>query len=532
MARTVPVFHKKLALSLSIALILSGCSVKPQQLTHQETLTQAKTDMTTLLLQAEPVLTPVDLDQAIARAIKHNRERKLQTLEAVLEQGQLDLGNFDMLPKLTANAGYSQRSNYAASASTTFENGEPAPLSSSPSYSVSQDKSQTSGNIAFTWDVLDFGLSYVRAKQQADRYLVAKERERKVIHNIVQDVRNSYYRAVSSERLLGKIEPLIEQAQAALNDAQKIELAQAKSPIDALNYQRELLEILRTLQALRQDLITAKTELSVLMGLKPGQKFTLADVNNANFKVPELKIDIDTMERTALVKRPELLESQYQKRISVEETRAAMLSLLPGISLNAGAYYDDTKYLKNNEWTGFGTQVSWNLLNVFRIGSINKITQLKKDFAEEQALATSMAVLSQVHIADIRYEEAEKSYELADRYLTVSKRISEQMRASHQLQQTGELELIRENLNTLLAELRRDVAYADLQNSFGRIFVSMGLDLVPEGFGQKSVDELSKDIGQSFNRWEDGKLDLVTLQSPATAPQPDVNKVSSKTGKE
>lgn len=152
MARTVSVFHKKLALSLSIALILSGCSVKPQQLTPQETLAQANTDMATLMLETEPVLTPVDLDQAIARAIKHNRERKLQTLEAVLEQGQLDLNNFDMLPKLTANAGYSQRSNYAASASTTFENGEPAPLSSSPSYSVSQDKSQTSGNIAFTWD--------------------------------------------------------------------------------------------------------------------------------------------------------------------------------------------------------------------------------------------------------------------------------------------------------------------------------------------------------------------------------------------
>ncbi len=105
-------------------------------------------------------------------------------------------------------------------------------------------------------------------------------------------------------------------------------------------------------------------------------------------------------------------------------------------------------------------------------------------------------------------------------------------RAWGEVMKTGELELIRENLNTLLAELRRDVAYADLQNSFGRIFVSMGLDLVPEGFGQKSVDELSKDIGQSFNRWEDGKLDLVTLQSPATAPQPDGTKVSSKTGKE
>lgn len=503
-----PRMQHKLAISIGIAIFLAGCSVSPQHISRQEAMATASADLLQLTEQTEPVTAAININDAIARAIKHNRERKLQTLEAVLEQGQLDLTSFDMLPKLAASAGYSQRNNFAASASTTFDNGEPVPLSSSPTYSVSQEKSQTTANVAFTWDVLDFGLSYVRAKQQADRYLVAKERERKVVHNIVQDVRNAYYRAVSAERLLGKITPLISDAQTALANAQKIEESQAKSPMEALNYQRELLEILRTLQTLRQDLITAKTELATLMGLAPAQNFTLADVDVPDFKEPSLKIDIKTMEQEALLKRPEMMESQYQQRISAEETHAAMLSLLPGISFSAGSYYDDTKYLMNNEWNGFGTQISWNLLNVFRIGSINKVTQLKKDFAKEQALATAMAVVSQVHISDLRYQEARQSYDLAEKYLSVSKRISEQAKAAHDMQQGGELELIRENLNALLAELRRDVAYADLQNSFGRIFVSMGLDIVPEGFGQKSVPQLSKEIADSFQNWQQGKLDV------------------------
>lgn len=450
----------------------------------------------------------MDISGAIARALKHNRERKLQTLQGVLEQGQLELNNFDMLPQLAANAGYSERNNYAASASTTFVNGTPRPLSANPTYSVSQDKTHNSNSVAFTWNVLDFGLSYYRAKQQADRFLIAKERERKVVHNIIQDVRNSYYRAVSAERLLSKIEPLIQSAQSALDDSGKIEQLRAKSPMDALSYQRELLEILRTLQSLRSDLMTAKTELSTLMGLKPGQNFTLVDVNNPNFVVPNVAVSIADMEKTALEKRPELVEGQYNRRISVEETKAALVSLLPGISLNAGSYYDDTRYLRNNDWTGVGVSVSWNLFNVFKAGDITNVAELKKNLAEEQALATSMAVLSQVHIANIKYAEARRSYELSDKYLSVAKRISEQVRNANSAQRNGKLELIREELNLVLAELRRDVAYADVQNSYGRIFASMGLDPVAAGFKDQSTDELSKTIGNTFAQWQSGKLDL------------------------
>jgi outer membrane protein TolC len=489
-----------------IAITLAGCSIAPQPLSKDAIRSQAATDLSVLVGEQKDIV-KVDINQAIARALKHNRERKLKTLEGVLAQGQLDVSNFDMLPQLTASAGYSERDSYAASASTTFANGIPNPLPASPTYSVSQDKSRNNNSVVFSWNVLDFGLSYVRAKQQADRYLIAKERERKVIHNIIQDVRSSYYRAVSAERLLSKIEPMLSDAKAALSDANQIEKLQAKSPMDALSYQRELLEVQRTLQSLRSDLITAKTELSTLMGLKPGQKFDLVDVSQPNFSVPNVTLGIEAMEKTALEKRPEILEGNYNRRISAEEARAALLSLLPGISLNYGSYYDDTRYLRNNDWTGAGATVSWNLFNVFKADDITKLADMKKDVAEEQALATSIAVLSQVHMANIKFIESKKGYELANDYLNVAQRIGDQVKVAQAAQRAGKLELIREGLNQLLAELRRDVAYADLQNSYGRVFVSMGLDPVSEGFSKDDTDTIAKAIAGNYRDWAAGKLD-------------------------
>ena len=69
-----------------------------------------------------------------------------------------------------------------------------------------------------------------------------------------------------------------------------------------------------------------------------------------------------------------------------------------------------------------------------------------------------------------------------------------------------ELDLIRESLNALLAELRRDIAYAELQNSFGRIFVTMGLDLVKGGYSNSDIETLSSSIKERFIFWNEGHL--------------------------
>lgn len=507
----------KYAILAGLVSVSTGCAVKPVALTTDELRASIRTDVDRLSQQRDAISDAIGLDEAIARAVRNNRDRKLKVLESALARKQIELARHDLLPSLTAAAGYSERNNYAASASVQFADGNPEPLPADPSYSVSQDKRRSTYDVAFTWNVLDFGLSYVRANQQADRFLIGKERERKVVHNITQEVRAAYWRAVSAERLLQKIGPLIGRAESALNDSRKVEAQQLRPPLEALQYQRELLEILRSLQSLRQDLMNARTELASLMGLRPGTTFELADVKAPGFQVPDFQLDLAKMEEVALQQRPELLEAHYQKRISASEARTALLRLLPSLNLTAGANYDSSDYLLNRDWVSAGAQVSWNLLNVFRVGAEQRVAETRDAWVEEQRLATSMAVLTQVHIARIRYEQSLKSFELAGLYNDVALRIQDQTRNSAQLQRISELSLIRESLNALLAELRRDVAYADLQNSFGRVFMTMGLDLVPENYTDGSLADLKGDIAKRFSQWQRGDVGLPGL----VLPQPD-----------
>ncbi|MGY0216136.1 TolC family protein [Endozoicomonadaceae bacterium StTr2] len=503
---------KRTLLASSIMLVVSGCAITPEAVSPARVSMTATADLEQLTQDEAQITQAISLEEAIARAVKFNRDKRLKSFEAALAQGQLELVQQDMLPELTTSAGYSRRNNYAASASTTFQNGKPAKLNN-PTYSVSQGKEQATKDAVFTWDILDFGLSYVRAKQHADRYLIAQERERKSLQNIVQDVRAAYWRAVSAERLLAKIDPLMEQAATALDDSRQIELRRLSSPMEALYYQRELLDVLRALQSLKQDLLSAKVELASLMDIKPGTLFSLADTENPEFSMPELNIELAVIEEQALRNRPELLETYYQQRISVQETRAAFLKMLPGLSLTAGAYDSNNKYLLNQDWTSIGARVSWNLFDVFKVPVERRMAKTRAALAQEQRLAASMAVLAQVHLANTRFEQTRNSFNLADRYLQVASRINEQIRNAAELEQTAELDLIRESLNLLLAELRRDVAYADLQNSYGRIFASMGMDLLPKEFADTSIEELTLSIESRFEQWQRGEMEILTIEA-------------------
>jgi outer membrane protein TolC len=493
-------------LATSISVLISGCSITPIAVSENDISTTAQADVALLSQPQDQIERPIGLDEAIARALKNNRDKKLKALETALAQGQIDLVQHELLPSLTASAGYTDRNNYAATASVTFTDDEPDPLGDNPAYSVSQDKERTTYDAVFSWNLLDFGLSYVRAKQHADRYLIAKERERKVVHNITQEVRAAYWRAVSAERLLKQIGPLNGKASSALANSREVEQKRLRSPIEALYYQRELLDIQRSLQSLRKELVNAKIELAGLMGLKPGTDFELADANKPEFKAPTLELDLTTMEEKALTNRPELVETYYQQRISAAETRSAILKMFPGISFNAGVYHDSNDYLRDQDWNTLGAQVSWNLLDVFKVNAEQRLAKTRDILAEEQRLATSMAVLTQVHLAKVRFDQARDSYKLAARYLDVAQRIRQQSEDSTNSKRTSELDLIRESLNTVLAELRRDVAYADLQNSYGQIFVTMGMDLVPEEYTQTSLKDLSNEIGMRFARWQRGEI--------------------------
>ena len=55
------------------------------------------------------------------------------------------------------------------------------------------------------------------------------------------------------------------------------------------------------------------------------------------------------------------------------------------------------------------------------------------------------------------------------------------MSSSKEAGSIGEHILLRQELRALLAEAKKDLAYAEYQNAFGMLFVSMGLDFTQDG---------------------------------------------------
>lgn len=457
--------------ALAIVLLgLSGCSVTTQKLSLDEVNETSKQDLIRLKQTPFVIDKPISLDEAINRALKHNKEYKLKAMEGVLEGKQLDIAQFGMWPALNAQGALSHRSNVLGSSSKSISTGL-----ESLEASTSTDDTLRTGEVKFSWNALDFGLSYVRAKQQSDKYLIAQERIRKVSHQIHQEVRESYWKAVSAQNLLDQINPVISEVRQSITESEQLEASKMGNIMESLTYRRELLDVLLSLQALKKDLMSAKPRLASLMGVAPGTKFELSGVIDEG-GIQKIDMDMETMESIAFSHRPELMESRYQQRISLQEAKAAMLSLLPGISFDTGVNYTSNSYTTNNSWYDYGVRVNMNLFKVFMAGDLMERAKIGEEIAQEQRMAVSMAVLTQVHLADIRYKEALDGWRSADQYYAVTETISNITEKGNLNRITTKQQVAREKLAKLIANVKRDMAFAELQNSYGNLYVSLGMD--------------------------------------------------------
>ncbi len=506
----------KSAMVALAAVTLTACSVTPEPLTKAEYDEVLGAALEQLPEGGQIIEAPLGLEDALVRAVRNNREVRLKAMEAALARGEVGLEAISMLPELTAEAGYTNRDVYDASVSATLnEDGiNKGPVNApSPTYSVSEPRDLRTGELGFSWNVLDFGLSYVRARQRADQYLISEERERKTVHTITQQVRAAYWKAVSADRLLGRVTDLRDQAEAALDGFRDMERSRAMGPREALIYQRDLLDVLRLLQDLERELSGAKVELADLMGLHPATEFTLEDVERERLTVPRLENAIAELEAAALNNRPEVREAFYQSRVSVKETRAALLRMLPGLNLTAALNYEDSIYRRDKEWQTLGASVNWNLFNVFALKPNLDAAEVRGQLAEARRLAVAMAVMSQVHLSVSDFMQTQRMFEVASDYRDVAGRILAQTESEVRSQSMGELEAVRESLNDILAELRRDRAYAELQNAFGRVAVSTGVDLFPRDYAELPAPLLAEVLEKRFEQMADGRL-------PLSPPQP------------
>ena len=497
-------------LVLSCGLLLGGCAVAPKPFTGEELAAINRADRAEAQRGMPAINGALSLDEALARALKFNLEHRTRILEQAQAVGQLDASRYDMLPKLLANAGYTWRDLENTRSATDSVTGLP----SLANPYISSARSHSTWDMGLSWNVLDFGASYYTAKQNADRVLIAQERRRRAMHNLIQNVRRVYWRALAAEKLGEQVRVTIEQAEAALGDSRKISGELIKSPGDALRYQRNLLENLRLLESVDQELASSCIELASLIGADPGSRIPLQEPEAANPMPLDLKIE--RMEEIALTHNADLRESFYSARIAAAETRKSLLRLLPGISFDYAYRHDDDKYVINQQWQDAGVRVSFNLFNLLSGPAAMKAAEMGVKVAETRRMALQMAVVTQVHLASYQYDDALKQYQRSDEIWAVDNRLAQIALSQEKSQTASSLDRIAANVTYILSSVRRYHAMANVHEAASRVQATLGLEPEIGSLDETDLPTLQKQIGLSLQHWT--KLTVPADQVAAHAP--------------
>ena len=483
-------------------IMMGGCSLVPIPFTQSEIEEQVRVDFEAVTAEQEAVTGPISLYEAIARALKYNLDFHLELQKKILTQRGLELSRYEMLPAFIGNLGYAGRSNFSGANSRSLLTGLESLVSS-----TSSDRDIRTANLQLSWNILDFGVSYVRAQQGADSVLIAEEAKRKVINRIVQDVRTAYWRAVSNDRLIGSLEDLMVRVKQAITESREVEERKLDRPLTALTYQRELISIKRELEELQRNLSLAKIQLAALMNLRPGGNYELEIPDRTN-AIRDVAFSPQLMEQMALENRSEIRELMYKKRINAKEAKVAVLNLLPGLNLDFGGDYSSNSFLFNNDWLNYGARVSWNLLNILKLPATKRNIRAKEVVLDAERLALSMAILTQVHVALAQHEHAKREYLTAEEYFETQRKILLQIESAREVNSVNEQSLIREQMNTLVAEVKYDIAYADIENAYAGLLGSVGIDPVPYNANEDSLESLSEALEKHFESMNKGGVDV------------------------
>ena len=478
-------------------IALCGCAVETEPVTQESRLVQSNIDRKSMFATQVPAKRPVSLYEAMARAIKYNLDRRLKVAEEALALNRVDVASYNLLPRIVANAGFRHRDKEDASVSRSI-----ATQQQSLEASKSEDRDVWDLDTTLSWNLLDFGVSYFEARQNSDRAFVARERTRKVVHNLLQDVRFAYWRAAAAQMLGDKIGPVIERAEKALENTYAIERENLQPALQTLQFRKTLLEIVRLLESLRDELRLAHTELGSLMNMDPRKPFVLAE---PGFLVPPVEFedaDVNKLEKIALSSRPELFEADYQERISIDETHKSMLRFFPGLDLRLGKNYTSNSFTINKNWVEAGAAFSLNLIDLASGPSQMELAKAQVEVSKSQRLALSMAVLSQVRLAHQQYLSLLTQYDRSRELREVNGKIAEHLRKARSGQAESEIKEIRAETASITSELDEYKTYASLQNALGRIHSSVGLDPLPARLKDGKLSTLTKAIEVKFRTWK------------------------------
>ena len=408
---------------------------------------------------------PLDMYMSMALALKYNfTGRMMRYQESLLKAGK---STYSQLPEIATNAGYMNTNN----------------------------NEHTSPDLKVAWNILDISTLYYMNADPSFKQNVAIEQSRKVIHNILQEARILYWKALTAQRLIPVIDETIEHITLDVDEmnVKAKELAKEGKNLstDELMKKREYMEAVKKLSDLKRDMETAHERLASLMGLHPSTKFTLVGKEYGNFALPEIKSNLSRLEWLALTNRPELkvhdlLTNSDDLEIIISNFREDM-----------GTGYKNNPNTYNQKWCNEAKEATMLVYEDTRSGFNEKtMTTLRRQ------RMTSL-ILNQVYIAWARYISSTEDYQIAMEIAGTSENIAEDVTTTDGSQaESSQIEASR----AIADETKASLAYVDLQDALGSLYATIGLDAVPYYMLNESPAKIALALRENLEKWRKGEF--------------------------
>ncbi len=487
---------KKISL-LAIVFLCTSCATKAPHSVRQENLTQdlacTRQYVTGAEEQGKAVSarfpSPLILEKAIGFALENNLDAAVAARRLALQQEALIGSWWRMLPSLMLSGEVSDQNHHVPRSSMGWKN-----KVQSLEPSVSSDTDTRTFTAEASWNLLNLAVDFQRNRQEGLRLKMEEFDLVRIRQNLAFDVTRAWLECVVAKGTMNKAKALIERAE----QRQKILDSQAErrvsNPRLILSESISLLELQQAMRLHKKMYQQSWQKLARLMGVSPAVHVEFARPSAADVPAGLDMANLGAWEKEALMQRPEMARLDMEEQEAQQDANIAFTRLFPSLTPFARYSHDDNSFLSRSDWVNAGLRVSWDLLTIPRLLSERSQGKRKAELVRKQRQAQAMAVVVQLHLAVLEYEDARQALVLARKLEKENEKLFSII--EHGVK-TGrgqsETMLLQVNGGFLQARFNALQAWADLVTAKARIFNSLGRDFAGQDLGaDHGIDVLNK----------------------------------------
>jgi hypothetical protein len=109
-----------------------------------------------------------------------------------------------------------------------------------------------------------------------------------------------------------------------------------------------------------------------------------------------------------------------------------------------------------------------------------------------------MAVLAQVHVADLNYANAVKQYARANELYRIDERLTQQISKRQESDIQSMLERVSQETSAIESVMRRYQTYSEVVAAVGRLHSTLGMGILKAGIHSNKLEDLTRYLGEAL----------------------------------